>query len=128
MKLVKNSLFDHVYEVDCFEKEFRKTTNEKLRSTEPYERYQKWLIRSLARLEEMGREALNLQEFECLSVTSPKIYSIRYPNSKKNPRILYVYYEKNTIILLGAFQENNASDYERNIKIAQKRWKQLQDE
>lgn len=126
MKLVKNALFDNVYEVDCFEKEFRKTTDERLKPQEPYGRYQRWLIRSLARLEEMGREALNLQEFECLSDTSPKIYSIRYANSKKNPRVLYAYFEKDTIILLGAFQENNDSDYERNIKIAQKRWKELQ--
>lgn len=53
-----------------------------------------------------------------------KLYSIRHPESRKNVRVLYTI-EDDTIILLTAFLEKNAGDYQRAIEIAQKRLKRL---
>lgn len=51
------------------------------------------------------------------------LYSIR-KRTKKNTRILYFYYSsKNEIILLTAFDENNASDYDNAKRTAYNRLK-----
>ena len=74
-------------------------------------------------LESLGTNALKLEEFEKLSDTSPNLYSIRYPHSKKNPRVIYIYVERGVVYLLHAFKENNDSDYKNAINTAQKRAK-----
>lgn len=125
MEVVKNEQFSKIYEVDCFRKEFMKVVDEKNTTNPPFPRYQKWLIGALTQLEEYGKDAVKLQTFEYLSNTSPRIYSIRYAKSKKNPRVIYAYVGEDSILLLGAFLEHNKSDYERNIKVAQKRLLQL---
>lgn len=53
-----------------------------------------------------------------------KLYSIRHPESRKNVRVLYTI-EDDTIILLTAFLEKSAGDYQRAIETAQKRLKWL---
>lgn len=121
MEIVKNQLFRNVYEADCFSKEFREMTKEKTVLNPPYPRYQKWLLRSLTILEELGREALKLSGFEQLKDTEPELCSIRYPHSPLNPRVLFMYLGEGNILLLTAFKEKNKSDYARNIVVAQSR-------
>lgn len=118
MNIVRNAMFSKVYEVDCFQKEFHSMTKEKFSFTPPFPRYQKWLIRSLEILEEYGEEAIRLQNFEQLENVTPKLFSIRYSNSKLNPRVLYIYLEEGKILLLAAFKEKSKKDYTRNVKLA----------
>ena len=42
----------------------------------------------------------------------------RYPNSQKNPRILYFYIQGQNIVLLYPFLEKNSGDYQRGIRVA----------
>ncbi|MDD6570839.1 MAG: type II toxin-antitoxin system RelE/ParE family toxin [Thermoflexaceae bacterium] len=100
-------------------------TKEKFSVTPPFPRYQKWLIVSLEKLEEYGEEAIKLNNFEQLTNINPKLYSIRYPKSKLNPRVLYIYLDEGGILLLAAFKEKSKKDYTRNIELAQKRLKML---
>ena len=123
MNIRKNSMFRNIYEADCFEDEFRQMTKERLALTPPFPRYQKWLIRSLTILEELQKDALKLAGFEQLTNVNPVLYSIRYPHSPLNPRVLYAYIDGNNIILLAAFKEKNKNDYARNIKTALNRLK-----
>lgn len=125
MDIVQNSMFSNVYEVDCFQKEFRSMTKEKLSIDPPFPRYQKWLIGSLKVLEEYGEEAVRLKNFEQLENVTPKLFSIRYPNSVLNPRVLYTYLEDGEILLLAAFKEKSKKDYNRNIKLALNRLRML---
>jgi len=126
LEIVKNALFTNVYEVDCFQKEFQDLTKEKLTIKPPFPRYQKWLIGSLAILEEQGMEAIKLKNFEQLENTKPKLYSIRYSHSKLNSRVIYVFTDEGEILLLVSFKEKRKSDYNRNIELAHKRLKLLE--
>lgn len=126
MQLVRNRIFPKVYEVDSFQKEFMSIIDEKFVWSPPFPRYQRWLIGSLRILESLGKEAIKYKNFEQLDNTNPKLYSIRYPKSKLNPRVLFVYWEPDKIILLAAFKEKRKSDYARNIKLAKERIKQLE--
>lgn len=128
MDIVKNNMFSQIYEVDCFQKEFKEMSDEKFVFEPPYPRYQKWLIGKLRVLEEFKEEAIKLRDFEYLEGTSPKLYSIRYPKSKLNPRVIYAYLDEGEILLLTAFKEKNSSDYDRHIKLAQRRIKVLERE
>lgn len=127
MELLQSTDYSNIFYVDCFEKEFQKITREDFTDKEPYPRYQKWLIGKLAVLNTFGTDALKLRDFEPLNTPNgaPKLYSIRYPKSKLNPRVIYVYYDRSTAILLGAFLEKNSSDYSRNITKALGRLKIL---
>lgn len=100
-------------------------TKEKLSIDPPFPRYQKWLIGSLKVLEEYGEEAVRLKNFEQLENVTPKLFSIRYPNSVLNPRVLYTYLEDGEILLLAAFKEKSKKDYNRNIKLALNRLRVL---
>ena len=111
--------FSRIYQVNCFEKEFVKATSEKGSNG----RYHKWLRRSLFILDDMGKKALNTESFEKLSVDSVDLYAIRYPHSKKNPRVIYVYAEENAIYILHAFKESRSKDYDASTKIAKNRAK-----
>ncbi|MEG1965615.1 MAG: type II toxin-antitoxin system RelE/ParE family toxin [Oscillospiraceae bacterium] len=121
MEIIKNKMFDNIYEVVCFQEEFENITKEKSPLTPPFLKYQKWLIRSLTMLEEFQERAINLKGFEQLKNVNPNLYSIRYPKSELNPRVLYVYLENKHILLLAVFKEKNKQDYTKNIKVAHKR-------
>ena len=124
MELIKTEGFENIYQVDQFEKEFKKIAKKGTR-------YYEWLFAKLSVLEKMGMEALKLESFEPLPSTNPKLYSIRYPHSPLNPRVIYIYANGNEIHLLTAFKENSKktnSDYESAIKIAHERLKYLEEE
>ena len=80
-------------------------------------RYVKWLQRSLTQLDSLGTATTALKNFEKLPGTED-IYSARYPNSQKNPRILYFYIQGQNIVLLYPFLEKNSGDYQRGIRVA----------
>lgn len=126
MKVVKNALFSKVYEVDCFQKEFLNATKETTAEAPPYPRYQKWLIGALEVLQELGRKALQLEKYEHLEMDGWDICSIRYPKSKLNLRVLYIYTEDDDILLLAVFKEKSKNDYTRNIRLAIQRLKILE--
>lgn len=113
--------FENIYQIDSFEKEFIKTLSEKNVNG----RYHKWLRTHLRYLEDLGRKALKLGNFEQLSCTNPNLYAIRYPRSKKNPRVVYIYVDDSQVYLLHVFKESRASDYANAIKVAQSRAKLL---
>ncbi len=121
LDLIKTEGFDHIYEVEPFEKEFKKTVKEN-------KRYYKWLREKLSILEALGTEALKLRDFEPLPSTNPKLYSIRNPNTPINPRVIYIYASGKNIYLLTAFKEgskNSNSDYGAAIKVAEERLKYI---
>lgn len=113
--------FENIYQVDSFEKEFEKTLSEKNVNG----RYHRWLRIHLAHLEQLGLKALELGNFEPLNGTNPNLYAIRYPHSKKNPRVVYIYADDNQVYLLHVFKESRRSDYDNAIKLAQNRAKLL---
>ena len=123
LELIKTEGFKNIYEVEQFEKEFRKIAKKD-------KRYYDWLFAKLAVLEEKGMEALKLESFEPLPHTNPKLYSIRYPQSPLNPRAIYVYANGNEIYLLTAFKESSKksnSDYDSAIKTAHDRLKYIEE-
>ena len=95
--------FKNIYQIESFEEEFEETTSERNTSG----RYHKWLRRSLALLEHMGYGVLKLPSFEKLVDTNPNLYSIRNTESKKNPRVLFAFFDGTKVILLLAFKEKN---------------------
>lgn len=123
LELLKTEGFENVYEVDQFQKEFAKITKKN-------RRYYDWLRAKLAMLEKKGMEALKMESFETLPYTNPKLYSIRYPHSRLNPRVIYVYANRNEIYLLTAFKESSKkgnSDYDSAIKVANDRLKYIEE-
>ena len=84
------------------------------------ERYIKWLQRSLTQLDAYGTATTALKNFEKLPGTDD-IYSARYPKSRKNPRILYFYIQGQNIVLLYPFLEMISGDYQRGIRVAERR-------
>lgn len=117
--------FERIYELATFKKEFERTVNERRIIYPPFPRYQKWLISCLTILDVEGEAAIQSGKFEQLIMDSkPKIYSMRYPHSKKNVRVLYGF-KDNKIILLLAFAEKSGSDYKKNIDTAQRRLNKL---
>lgn len=124
MDLQKLTIFNRIYQVDCFQKEFSETVNEIWKSKKPYERYQKKLLQDLSVLDDQGEKAINLPQFERLSQTKYRMYSIRHPETKKNVRVIYVI-EDGVVVLLTTFLEKNDSDYSNGIKRANKRYKAL---
>lgn len=119
LEIEKVGGYERIYQVDCFEKEFLKTTSEKNLNG----RYHRWLRQKLYSLDDFINNPLNPEDFEPLQSTNPKLFSIRYPRSKKNPRVLYIYVGKNQVYLLHAFKESKKSDYVNAIKIAESRAK-----
>lgn len=124
MELLQYAGYGNIYYVDCFEKEFQNVTSENFTDTEPHPRYQKWLIGKLAVLNAHGKGVLQLRDFEQLNTpgSAPNLYSIRYPRSKLNPRVIYIYYDDSAVILLGAFLERSKGDYKRNMNKALQRY------
>lgn len=83
-------------------------------------RYIAWLERSLVQLDSYGTAITAPEKFEKLPGTAD-IYSARYPNSKKNSRILYFCIQGKNIVLLYPFLEKSSSDYQRGIRVAEAR-------
>ena len=123
-KIDINGLND-IYAVDVFEKEFKKAVDESWKSDPPWKRYQTKLIKNLVVLDTEKEQAVRLKQFEKLSGTE-ELYSIRYPETNKNFRVIYTVYEENFIILLAAFQEKNDGDYRRAVAVAEIRLRQLE--
>lgn len=92
-------------------------------------RYHRWLLDSLIKLDSFKIEDLLKMNtrFEYLKETDPKLYAIRYPKSKKNPRVVYFYQDNNRVILLKPFLEKKPSDYTHAINAAYTRIKQLEE-
>ena len=121
MELIKLISYSRIYSVDCFQKEFSDAVSEIWRRKEPFLRYQKKLMQDLAVLDDQGEKAIRLPQFEQLSDTKYRMYSIRHPKTKKNVRVIYVI-EDGAIVLLTAFLEKNDSDYPNGISRAEKRY------
>jgi hypothetical protein len=125
LEILKTEGFDNIYEVDCFRGEFLGAVGEPTKVFGRKLRYQDWLLAKLATLDELGTKALALPYFEVLKDVDPQLCSIRYPKSRKNPRVLYIYVDSRKVVLLTAFEENKKSDYTNGIARAQQRHKQL---
>ena len=110
---------NNVYAISNVKKEFWKAVNEPWKEIPPWQRYLKKLIEDLAVLEQEKEMAIDLPQFEKLTGID-RLYSIGHPESKKNVRVIYTIYD-GSIILLTAFLEKNDGDYQRAIKIADKR-------
>lgn len=115
---------NNTYAISNVEKEFRKAVDEPWKEDPPWKRYQKKLIEDLAVLEQEKEKAIDLPQFEKLTGVE-RLYCIRHPESKKNVRVIYII-EDGTIILIAAFLEKNAGDYQRAIDISQNRLKWLE--
>lgn len=109
---------DNTYAISNVKKEFRKAVDEPWKETPPWKRYQQKLIEDLAVLEQEKERAVDLQQFEKLNGVE-RLYSIRHPESKKNVRVIYTI-ENDVVILVTAFLEKNAGDYQRAIATAKK--------
>ena len=133
MNLVRTGDFQNIFEVDSFKKEFLDVIDEPEAKDPPFPRYQKWLIQRLEVLEEYGQKVVQLEQFEDLKQSQIvkgieyKIFSIRYPKSKLNPRVLFTFADGRVVILLCAFKEKSKSDYSRHISLAKNRIRQLFD-
>ena len=91
------------------------------------DRYMKWLYTWLSVLDSDGMSALNLEQFEHLKNTSnPNLFAIRHPNSQINERYIYVYSDGESVILLTAFKEKNARDYQSAITRAEQIFSELE--
>lgn len=110
---------DNTYAISNVKKEFRKAVDEPWKETPPWKRYQQKLIEDLAVLDQEKERAVDLQQFEKLNGVE-RLYSIRHPESKKNVRVIYTI-ENDVVILVTAFLEKNAGDYQRAIATAKKR-------
>lgn len=87
-------------------------------------RYHDWLFTSLAIIEERGKNAVRLQQFEKLN-SEHNLYAIRNPKSKLNPRVIYIHIDGDKIVLLCCFKEKKRSDYKKGIEKAISRKKLL---
>ena len=97
----------HIFQVDSFDKDFCASIG---KDKKMLISYRKRLRRRLKILEDNGKNATNGYQFEFIE---ENLYSIRFPESKLNPRVLYAFIsDDDMIILLTAFLEKNASDYE----------------
>ncbi len=105
-----------IYAISAVRREFRKAVGEDWREKPPWKRYQKKLLEDLAVLSRVAERAIELPQFEKL-VGEADLYSIRHPESKKNPRVIYTRM-RGVVILLVAFLEKNDGDYQRAIKTA----------
>ena len=79
---------DNTYALSVVKKEFRKAVEEEWKDVPPWKRYQKKLIKELAVLEQEKEHAIDLVHFEKLTGVD-RLYSIRYPESQKNFRVIY---------------------------------------
>lgn len=112
-----------IYALDVIRKEFEKAVTEQWKENPPWQRYQKKLLQDLAVLDEEKEKAIDFPQYEKLS-GEENLYSIRHPETKKNVRVIYTIAE-GEVILLTAFLEKNAGDYQKAINLAENRMKWL---
>ena len=134
LELVKFDSYNHIYGPDNFFEEFSKTvldldidtasSSTPSAQSKQTKQYVGWLLRSLTLLNEAGVSATRLKGFEKLSGTGD-LYSVKYPHTGKNPRILYFFVQGQNVILLYSFLEKNKGDYQRAINVAEQRKKLL---
>ncbi len=121
MDIIKYEKFNNIFAVDCFDKEF-----EQLFDSSSYKRYAEWLRRNLHNLDTRGKNAVDGSHIEKLYKDGFNLYSIRYPRSKTNPRVIFYFTtEDNYVILLCAILEKSSSDYTRAIRKAIVRIKEV---
>lgn len=113
------SNFPNICAFDGFLDEFNKNILGK--SLVERKRYTAWLQRCLFTLSDYKEAAVQFPHFEKLKGSKNGIYSIRYPHSTKNPRILYFFICAGRPVLLGAFLEKSSADYNKNLAVAEKR-------
>ena len=124
MHIIKLDQFEHIYQVDKFEKEYRKLFG---KSKKQFQKEQEQLLKNLYLLDDLQREALQLQQFEALAGQSP-LCSIRHV-SKTNPRIIFVFANiEDDIILLSCTLEKGTVDYDQAIERAKSRWQSLEED
>lgn len=112
--------YQRLYTLDTVAEEFDREVIGNDRSNA--KRYLIWLDKCMADLDTYGERAILLQRFEKIG-GSDVIYSMRYPNSRKNPRVLYFFICEGTPVLLYAFLEKKKADYTHGIKVAETRAK-----
>lgn len=118
LDVVKEEGYENIFSVDCFCQEFRQNVCMGSNKGDA-KRYVDWLARSLRVLDVQKERAILLSNFE--KVDSDGIYSIRYPNAKRNPRVLYFFVHEGVPVLLSAFLEKSKSDYTRSIDVSKAR-------
>ena len=125
LEIQKLSGFNRIYQAECFPDEVKSMFG---KSTGDIDRYIKWLYTWLSVLDSDGMSALNLEQFEHLTSTNnPNLYAIRHPHSQINERYIYVYADGESVILLTAFKEKNAHDYQSAIIRAENIFSKLED-
>lgn len=119
LEIQKLGNYKDIYALDLFLEDFENAVLG--RSQSESRRYSAWLQRKLDDLDQYRERAIQLRDFEKVEGHT-MLYSIRYPHSKKNPRIIYFFVHKGKPVLLLAFLEKKSSDYERNISAALARY------
>lgn len=122
-KIEINGLND-IYACGNVQKEFRKAVDEPWKEIPPWQRYQKKLLQDLAVLDEYKESAISFHQYERL-FTEEKLYSIRHPETPKNVRVIYTI-AYGVVILLHVFLEKNDGDYQKAIRVAKGRLKELE--
>ena len=115
----KAEQYNRIYYTSAFFDEFNKIVHEKNGKGQ----YNKWLKRDLLNLDGRGLACLKMKDFEALKETEPKLYCIRYTQSKKNPRVIFFCKDGEHYYLLHCFLERKTSDYKEAIKTAYERIK-----
>ncbi len=120
MGIIKFRDFKNISFLSRFEKEWKDLF---IKDKANQERYDSWLDNKLNMLDIDPIAVSNSghKNFEDVTNSKPKIYSI-HERSRKNPRVLYyLLTDKNEVILLTAFIENNKSDYNIATRRAEQR-------
>lgn len=120
LEIQKLNGYEDIYALDLFLEDFQNTVLG--RSSSESKRYAAWLQRKLDDLTLYRERAIQLRDFEKVEGHT-MLYSIRYPRSKKNPRIIYFFVHERKPVLLLAFLEKKSSDYEKKIPAALQRCK-----
>lgn len=123
MEILHTEGYEAVYEIDSFKSDFNRMFK---KDSGNRKRYLNWLDRRLHLLEELGRYAVETEGFEWLE-GSDVLCCMRYPHSKRNPRIVYVYADGENIILLTAFMEKASQDYKAAIKRSERAVERLKE-
>jgi phage-related protein len=125
MKIEKVYGFSRIYQAETFQDDFDAMFG---KNKGERKRYILWLYTWLAILDDLGQNALALQQFEHLQNTdNPHLYALRHPHSKINERYIYVYADGEAAILLTAFKEKSSSDYGAAIDCAKRIYMELEE-
>lgn len=93
--------FSRIYQAECFPDEVNKLFG---KNTGDKKRYLKWLFAWLSVLDNDGKSALNLEQFEQLKgAINPYLYVIRHPHNQINERYIYIYADEDCTVFLTAY-------------------------